>query len=221
MISEKTVELNVTAELLNWLYRQTGVTHTAIGPSQSVEGRLGYDVHYHGHGIAALIQFKRAYVNKTDIWEWRLNHTAKKDQHWRLQKLEQHVSVFYAFPYFCTVEETAKKRMQLLTSTFWFKPSTIKPHGGPTGYHSVRYDPSSGRWWVTSRHEVELPQPLRLGDITAVFTESAEPVRIEEVEAALNDIMLMEEADTNVDTDSSAELDSALSGQALILALPE
>jgi hypothetical protein len=40
MISEKTVELNVTAELLNWLRYVTGRTHTAIGPSQRAEAKL-------------------------------------------------------------------------------------------------------------------------------------------------------------------------------------
>src|SRR5688572_16794133 len=111
MISEKTVELNVTAELLNWLRYLTGVTHTAIGPSLSQEGVWGYDVSFHGTASsAALIQFKRAYV-KGPLWTWHLNRTSNQDQHARLQFLEsQGYTVFYAFPYFATPTQLVARR---------------------------------------------------------------------------------------------------------------
>ncbi len=101
MISEKTVELNVTAELLAWLRYATGITHTAIGPSPQQEAVWGYDVSFHGGSTAAaLIQYKRAHVTGT-VWTWKLNRTVRRDQHARLQFLESRgYPVFYAFPHF-------------------------------------------------------------------------------------------------------------------------
>lgn len=115
MISEKTVELSTTAELLAWLYRTTGVTHTAIGLTMRQEGVLGHDVSYHGSSAAAaLIQYKRANVDKP-LWTWRLNRTAKQDQHKRLQYLEScGYPVFYAFPHFASISELVSLRVQLL-----------------------------------------------------------------------------------------------------------
>src|SRR5687768_4696683 len=117
MISEKTVELDVTAEMLAWLRWVTGDTHTAIGPSQAQEAILGYDVSFHASSTAAaLIQYKRAYVNGS-LWTWRLNRTKRKDQHVRLQLLEAQGSpVFYAFPHFATVANLVSSRRRLLVS---------------------------------------------------------------------------------------------------------
>jgi hypothetical protein len=43
LISEKTVELNLTAELLSWLLKVTGRTHYVVAPSQRLEAKLGFD----------------------------------------------------------------------------------------------------------------------------------------------------------------------------------
>jgi hypothetical protein len=40
MISEKTVELNLATELINWFYYVTGQIHYALAPSQRQEGQL-------------------------------------------------------------------------------------------------------------------------------------------------------------------------------------
>lgn len=71
MISEKTVELNTTAELLAWLRYVTGITHTAIGPSQRQEAVLGYDVLFR---VPALCDASTISGVAADCW-WRLHGT--------------------------------------------------------------------------------------------------------------------------------------------------
>lgn len=43
MISEKTVELNLTTELINWFFAQTRRTHYVLAPSSRDESMLGFD----------------------------------------------------------------------------------------------------------------------------------------------------------------------------------
>ena len=52
VISEKTVELNTTNELLGWLQWQTRRPHVAVGPSLAQEGRLGFAMGYLGNPLA-------------------------------------------------------------------------------------------------------------------------------------------------------------------------
>jgi len=125
MISEKTVELNLTTELLNYLGGLTNQVHYVLAPSQQQEGKLGYDAAIHNSGGAIYIQYKRAYVNRS-VWSWHINYTSSHDQHSKLLQLESGGGlVFYAFPYFNTPKDIATKRRRLLLQTFWFKPSGI------------------------------------------------------------------------------------------------
>src|SRR5438876_1102727 len=104
MISEKTVELNLTTEWLNYLFGRTHRVHFALAPSQQLEATLPIDAlltSRSGGGI--LLQYKRAYVAGAD-WTWLLNRTSARDQHKRLQAMESRgFAVFYAFPFFHTV----------------------------------------------------------------------------------------------------------------------
>jgi len=217
MISEKTVELNVTAELLNFLFTVTKRTHTAIAPSQRAEGKLGYDVAYRGSARVALIQYKRAYPNGS-VWSWRLNRTRLKDQHQRLQRLESlGLLVFYAFPYFCMPAEVASKRMQLLKWTFWYRPSAIKPPGGPTGYHNVFFDSNCARWWVSSPEEFNLPAPLSISAVVNSLGAESAVVQYERLDAMLNKALLDPDEPPEDEAISTEEWGSSLSAQSLIL----
>lgn len=163
MISEKTVELNLTTELINWLGRATRIPHFALAPSQRQEGTLGFDVGIGAgirSGIGVLIQYKRAYVIG-NTWRWHLNRTKMKDQHARLQALESlGYPVFYAFPYFHLPLEIRTNRYRLLRKTFWFRPSAINPLGGPVGHHDVIFDSVARRWTVHSDNPIEISDPL-------------------------------------------------------------
>jgi hypothetical protein len=64
VISEKTVELNLTRQVIDWFEFLSHRPHVVVGPSQQQEeGRLGYDVELVGGFRAVLIQFKRANVS--------------------------------------------------------------------------------------------------------------------------------------------------------------
>lgn len=197
MISEKTVELNLTTELINWLYTVTEQTHYALAPSQREEGTLGYDVALLGSG-AILIQYKRAYVEGTN-WSWNLNRTQQKNQHSLLLDLEaQGFPVFYALPHFNTPAHIAARRRRLLLDTFWFPPSSIRPPGGPNGHHEVHYDESSRRWWVTSQQEVEMPPPLDLNYLSVALGSATDHSNLEKMLEALNSTILKYEKDLSL-----------------------
>lgn len=165
MISEKTVELNLTTEFINWLSHQHNTSYFAVGPTQAQEAQWGFDAGIFGNSTGALIQYKRAYVNGTTL-EWRLNRTKAKDQLQRLQQLEAagH-AVFFAFPHFHTLSQIQSHRRRLLVQTSWFKPSQIMPAGGPNGHHEVRFDSATNKWSVHSEQRVDMPQPVSLAEL--------------------------------------------------------
>lgn len=217
MISEKTVELNVTAELLNWLGYATGVVHTAIGPSQQQEGVLGYDVSVHGGSTAAaLIQYKRAYIAGSD-WTWHLNRTKSRDQHARLQLLQASgYPVFYAFPEFATVSSLVALRRRLLVNTFWYPPLSINPPGGPKGHHEVQFNSITGNWSVSSPDRVSLAPPLGIREVVeAMRSGERHQLAIEEFAAAINSIMRESAGEQPTGADDHDE--SGFYGQSLIL----
>jgi hypothetical protein len=166
MISEKTVELNLTTELINYSWVTTHRVHFALAPSQRMEAKLGFDTQVLSNGIGVYIQYKRAYVNG-NIWTWHLNRTVQQDQHLKLQNLEKAGNaVYYAFPFFHLPTEVEKFRRRLLLNTFWFKPLSINPIGGPTGHHDVKFDSVKNTWWVSSEEETEIPTPNNIEDIS-------------------------------------------------------
>lgn len=218
MISEKTVELNITAELLAWLRYMTGVTHTAIGPSQQEEAVWGYDVSFHGGATAAaLIQYKRAYVNGT-VWCWKLNRTKRQDQHARLQYLESiGFPVFYAFPHFATPAELVTSRRRLLVRTTWYPPSYIQPPGGSTGFHDVTFDTFTGRWQVSSPDPIDLHPPVALDEVVKAMDDQARRrISIEEFVGTLNRVMLAADLQFSK-AGHGPDADSDVVGQSLIL----
>ena len=151
MLTEKSVELNVTSEILNFLSARHGRSFYALGPSLQAEASLGFDVSVRAPGQAILIQFKRAYPEKGGALSWKLNRTKAKDQHARLQALQKKgLPVYYALPRFHTAAELSNFRYRLLRHTSWWPPLAIMPAGGPTGHHEVHWEPSLGRWTVSS-----------------------------------------------------------------------
>jgi hypothetical protein len=203
MITEKTAELNLTTELVNWLYTVTGITHFAIGPSLQQEAKLGFDVAI-GGGAGVLIQYKRAYVDGTGTkWTWHLNRTKGQDQHQKLQNLEASgLPVFYAFPFFSTIADIQANRRRLLLKTFWFKPSRIVPHGGPTGHHDVIYNTVTKSWTVHSDDPVPTDPPLTIYDV-AKELEVVEPDgNLERLAESFNRIVLQIEGSHDIPEDS-------------------
>ncbi|WP_294991022.1 hypothetical protein [uncultured Stenotrophomonas sp.] len=212
MISEKTVELNLTTEFINWLSHQHNTPYFAVGPTQAQEAQWGFDAGVFGGATGALIQYKRAYVNGT-TWEWKLNRTKAKDQLDRLQKLEAagH-AVFFAFPYFNTLGQIQSHRRRLLVHTFWFKPSQIMPTGGPNGHHEVRFDSATNKWSVHSDQGSDMPQPVSLADVISSIDNAHN--QLSELARSFNEIFMDDlEQPPNSETEVLA---STLSGMCII-----
>lgn len=202
MISEKTVELNLTTETINYAYTLTGRTHFAVGLTQAEEAIFGVDVSI-GGGSALLIQYKRAYV-KGNTWTWHLNRTTNKDQHLKLQILESlGYPVYYALPYFCTLSDVQKNRRKLLLKTFAIRPSTINPLPGPTGHHDVRYDAVSGVFSVHSDPTPLTSDPEKLKDAVERELSQRDRIDIGELCAQYNRVVLGLEAGEPVIRESS------------------
>ncbi len=217
MISEKTAELNLTTELINWFFSRTKKVHFAIGPSLKQEAKLGFDVAV-GGGAGVLIQYKRAYVNGSK-WKWHLNRTKSRDQHLRLQNLEAHgIPVFYAFPHFSTIADIQAHRRKLLVKTFWFKPSAIMPTGGPTGHHDVVYDEATGSWAVHSEQPTEIGAPLTIFDIGKELEKHDEEGNLDKIIHSFDRIVL--EIDPERQNKESVimkgEVDDLVNGVALL-----
>ena len=158
MISEKTVELNLTTELVNWLFYHTGIRPYILAPSQRDEGTLGFDtsITIPTFGRPFLIQYKRAKLLQNGEYKYKINDTANQDQHNRLLFFErQGFFVFYALPIFTTSNEVISYRRRLLKITAFRAPSSILLPGGPIGKHSVYYNPTTYGWRVRSE-EVKL-----------------------------------------------------------------
>lgn len=159
MISEKTVELNLTTELVNYMYIVTGVRPYILAPSQPQEATFGFDtsIGYPTTGKPYLIQYKRAEfrVRKKE-YLYHLNHTSNQDQHLRLYVLElMGWDVFYALPLFHLPTDVINKRQHLLPETLYLKPSWMIPVGGipaMVGHHEVRHNLTTG---ITTIHSDE------------------------------------------------------------------
>lgn len=213
MISEKTIELNLTTEMLNWLGWITKKVHYTLAPSQIEEGVCGFDAAVIGSGGSVLIQYKRAYVDGS-IWTWKLNRTKRRDQHLRLSMLEEYgFEVLYAFPYFHKPNDIAKWRRRLLTKTYWFPPSYIRPKGGPIGHHDVNFDAKTGRWWVSSEEHTDIRPPENEGIIADYLDRAFQKNNIVEYMHVYNRIMYhMKEPDVfNDEYDDDMKLASAQS----------
>ena len=162
MISEKTVELNLSMELINHINFKNNLNVFAIAPSQRQEASVGYDVEIGneriGNGI--LIQYKRAIPDK-DEYLYHLNYTTYQNQHEILLRTENSGHcVFYAFPLFHTIDQISIFRRRLLVNTIWYKPSQITLPGGSIGKHILHINRKNLNAYVTS-------DPTNIGDSTS------------------------------------------------------
>lgn len=186
MISEKTVELNLTTEFVNLAFNQTGIRPFILAPSQRAEATLAYDVQYGFPGFKGiLVQYKRAHVKNTDEYIFNLNRTSKRDQHQRLFVLDlMGFPVYYAFPIFHLETEVISMRRNLLVHTKFVRPSRIFPVGGLTGHHEVVYYKATNTWKVFSEEGASVEGVEDLNDILERFKET--PNNLDELMVAYN-----------------------------------
>lgn len=174
MISEKTVELNITTELVNWLYVKTGIRPYILAPSQRQEGVLGFDatIGFPTNGRPFLLQYKRAEFRKRKReYLYHLNHNATQDQHLRLYILElMGCDVFYALPLFHLATDVVSNRQHLLPMTFCLKPSAMIPVTGMTGHHEVRYNLATNVITIHSDRGFEINERFDFNDILNLYS---------------------------------------------------
>lgn len=194
MISEKTVELNLTTELVNYLYVVTGVRPYILAPSQTQEGVLGFDtaVGFPGTGRPYLIQYKRAEFRvRKNEYLYHLNHTAKQDQHLRLYILERiGWDVFYALPLFHTPTQVITNRRHLLPMTLYLRPSWMMPIGGISamvGHHEVRHNLTTGVTTIYSEEGSELNQQFDFFDFARILNNNDRKYSNEKLNSFFND----------------------------------
>ena len=216
MISEKTVELNLTTELVNWIFSISKVRPYILAPSQREEGVWGYDVGLGGvSGRGVLLQFKRAYFTAPDEYEFKLNRTKYKDQHLRLQTLEgMGIPVYYVFPIFHTPNEVITYRRRLLQKTIFVKPSRIKPKGGPVGHHEVVYKKTLDTWNVHSEEGVPIDYVEGIEEVYDEVQENSNSGAVSQIVKSCNSVYK-----NNKDSNSDEEDDYELFGSQSILVL--
>lgn len=186
MISEKTVELNLTTEIVNLMFNQTGIRPFILAPSQRAEADLAYDVQYGIPGAKGiLIQYKRAHFRNPDEYIFNLNRTSKQDQHLRLFVLDlMGFPVYYAFPIFHLESEVITLRRNLLVHTKFVRPSRIMPIGGLTGHHEVVYYKNTNSWKVFSKEGNPVEGIEDLNNVLNRFEEMSN--NLDELKAACN-----------------------------------
>lgn len=181
MISEKTVELNLTTELVNYLFFTTGTRPYILAPSQVQEGKLGFDtsIGFPLTGRPMLIQYKRAeYRKRKNEYLYHLNATVKQDQLLRLYILDKMGwDVFYALPLFHMPADVIAKRRRLLIRTLFIRPRWMIPVGGIAamkGPHEVRHNLTTGKTFLHSEEGLELSDTYKFDEFVNQLIQNTE-----------------------------------------------
>ncbi len=164
MISEKTVEINITHELANYI----GGNPFILSPTQQREATLGYDVILNH----VFIQYKRALL-KNYGYRYELNKTRYQDQHLRLLVLELlGYNVFYAFPLFHEEATVIGYSGQLLSLTMFVRPSDIPLYSRNTiGHHFIKYERGTNLWTVHSTKGKKIEKIFRIDNMREMIKD--------------------------------------------------
>ena len=162
-VSEKSLELNICAEMLQHIRSWPGCRKALwLGLTQSQERRLGIDelIRNVGHGFSLMLQFKAPWpTSQVDsLYKFSIN----EQQHYALEQLAVRFpgSVFYVFPLY---SEWAKANLNApnLSRDTWLVPVSTIPFASLTS-SSV---PSA------RRHRVELERTKSWVKVTAYSPE--------------------------------------------------
>jgi hypothetical protein len=132
-IKEKTVELNLTSEVIQFLRAVSGRPVSAWGPTPHQEARLGFDAKVQSGGFKLLIQYKSVYRfhQGNNEWRFKINGTTRPYQHKRLcAHANAGIPTFYAFPLFDRYKVIRKSMQTLnllrLPLVCWLDPRRMK-----------------------------------------------------------------------------------------------
>lgn len=125
-VSEKSLELNVCAEMLQCLRKKPGHRKALwVGLTQREERQEGLDEKIRNSpGVALMLQFKSPWATSygNDLYQFSIN----KKQHEALERLQCPTSVYYVFPLYrkwCKVDKYAP----LLLNDTWLVPAACIP----------------------------------------------------------------------------------------------
>ena len=128
-VSEKSLELNVCAEMLQWLrgyldYRKA----LWIGLTQREERQQGLDARIrNADDLALMLQFKSPWA--TYYGDSFYKFSVNKRQHEAMERLGSPEAVFYAFPLYSRWSKADRDAPNLLQDT-WLLPVACIPSGG-------------------------------------------------------------------------------------------
>lgn len=135
-ISEKTLELNVIANMLED-ERKRFQRASAYGFSLQYEARTGLDstidVNIPGRPTIVAFQFKKPYEMQDGEYTFEINNNRQRNQHNILRLFavrvgrQGHFSVFYAFPCFVDMTELSINSPNFLRQTRFLDPYYIGP----------------------------------------------------------------------------------------------
>ncbi len=128
MVAEKTLELNLTAELLDYYRRTINPACFFKGLTLREEGIWGYDTSLVRGGTVSEILFFQYKAFRKNKQHFFINNNRNKDQHQLLLNIALTPrSVFYIFPLFNTDLDVSKASPNLLQKTYFVDVSEIGP----------------------------------------------------------------------------------------------
>lgn len=197
MLSERTVELVMSARICEKLRDQYAVQSLAVAPALKSGG--AYDVALGVGGRGFLVQVKSPKPEK-EGYRYVMNSTVQKDRLLRLLHLERlGYPVYYGFAMFHLFSQLAAGRDELCSMTAWYTPSQIMPKPGPVGRYEIHFNHSENTWSISGAQREYLPPPMTFSDVLRDFTEKARTGHLRVLLEKLNDVALR-----GIDTEESA-----------------
>jgi len=194
-VSEKTLELNIIHELLEFVQRFDDQSF-AVGLTLRQEGTLGYDSRILSQlpqsWRTAPLQFKRARKKRKTVfgkeYSFMINNNRNRDQHLLLYQLcrGRHNIAFYVFPLFLTENELKDSLPELTEATAILDVAEIPPYIIKNQSHRVLVYPTQSFAFVRSEEiRVEI---INLGDLKGRMLRREVGLSIEEVRSNMREM---------------------------------
>ncbi|MYG53330.1 MAG: hypothetical protein F4204_13590, partial [Rhodospirillaceae bacterium] len=127
-VSEKSLELNLAAEILNRLRARPGMSKLYLrGLTQGEESRMGADFFAQLDGRTRLFAFQfKAPLGRTDSTPYKF--TLQREQHTKLRVLSTRSNnpVFYVLPFYATHQKLRKDIPNLIQDTWALRVKPMK-----------------------------------------------------------------------------------------------
>ncbi|MFM7797100.1 MAG: hypothetical protein ACKO7N_10090, partial [Candidatus Nitrosotenuis sp.] len=172
-LNEKTLEINVNADILRRFRRNARFRHSFIyGFSQYYESRNGLDTSFNLPGSLNIVsfQFKAPIRSSRNVFFFEFNNNDSNDQHNLLYLTAVTVpytsTVFYALPAFSDINHFANSSPRFLEKTFFIDILDTPPiHDGHR--HQFEIDTVNNTFTIHSKKILDKGKLLSWKDITA------------------------------------------------------